>query len=341
MPYSKTTLSAGTSAEMKGLLDAALTASGRYTKVTNAYTNATRTYDVWLNDGTTDNGNGLFYPWYLVVATDTANAGRLYTGGMLEYDDPSKIAKKALRGTSTAGFVDANGYPLVSAGGAEMTFPLGNFSGTSSNAAGCINPAGSSHPTAAAAGNIMRVLVTGQYAWFWYGTTSASTHCQGVGTYQTMHGIAGQDAKPLAFIAHPVASISTGGGTVWQSPAASSGSFSRTTVGAVLAAAGLSAIVWTPTIGKVGASGTDMNYGSNYVGSRIHLVREAPSAPGDGGGGNFTTGGYSLGLTPADFLVFGRQSGCAIGDTVTVNGKVYESVSTPAAGAGLFINTNA
>jgi hypothetical protein len=337
MPYSLTSLTQSGNAlslEMKTALDAALTASGKYTKVTNAYVSTTRTFDVWKNDGTTDG-----YEWYLIVMTDTAQTGKLWTGGCLEYDPGTQIAKKALRGGSTTGFVDANGYPLVSAGGAEMTFALGAFTYTSTNTIGSTSAAGVSQPTAAAAGNLLRVLVTGQVAWHWWGTASAGTYCQGVGTYQTLHGIAGQDAKPLAFIAHSAPGASSNGGTVWQHPSASH-SYPRVTLGTALTSgtsSGPATSAWTPPIGKVGASGQDMNYGSNYVGSRWHLIRDATSGVNDGGGSSYSTQGFSLGLAPADFLIFGRQSACAIGDTITVNGKLYENVTTPSSSAGLFI----
>ena len=334
MPYSKATLAQtgnSLSLEMKGLLDTALTNSGKYTRVTTAYVSSTRTYDVWRNDGTTDG-----YEWYLVVMTDTANTGRLHTSGALEYDDATKIAKKALRGYSGVGFVGADGYQTTSAGGPESTYALANFNATTSNISGNTSAAVGAQPTAAAATNIMRVLVTGQVVWFWYGTVSAGTHCQGVGTYQTLHGQT-WDLKPLAFLAHNASTVG-GGGTVWQNPNATYTNPRATTSSSIAGGTPLGQECWSTPIGKVGGSGQDMNYGSNYVGSRMQVIREQ-AAQGLGGGGNITTMGYHLGLAPADFLIFGKQAGTAIGDTVQVGSNIYESVSNPAAGAGLFINT--
>lgn len=336
MPYSKTTLTQtgnALSLEMKGLLDSALTASGKYTKVTNGFVYSTRTMDVWQNDGTSDG-----YTWYLVVATDTAQTGRLGTGGALEYDDATKNAKKPLRGGSGAAFVDQDGYPLAAAGGAELSINLNNFTfGTNNPVQGLLTPTASTVPTAAASGNIFRVLVTGQAVWYWYGTVSAGTHCQGVGTYDTVHGQP-WDLKPLAYIAHNYASTYSGG-SVWQHPSATNATASRATYGnAITGGTNLEHETWGTAVGKLGAAGTDMNYGPNYVGSRLHVIREA-NASGGGGGTNLSTTGWSLGLAPTDFLVFARQGAVAIGDTINVGGKIYESISTPGAGRGLFVNT--
>jgi len=316
---------------MKGLLDAAITASGKYTKVTNAYVSSTRTYDVWLNDGTTDG-----YEWYLIVMTDTATTARLLLGGCLEYDDATKIAKKAIRGGGTAGFADANGYPLVSAGGAEMTFALGSFNNTGTQSVGLMGPT-SAGPSSAAAGNIFRVMVTGQVAWVWWGTVSTVVSCHGVGTYTNIHST-NSDLKPLAMMAHN-GSSGNGGGTVWMSPTATSSNARN--VYTQVATGGIGSVdeVYTMVISKVGAT-PDMNYDPPiYVGSRLHMIREGPTYLG--GGNSLATLGWSYGLAPTDFLMFARTAACAIGDTGTVNGKIYENVAPPTTAPGLFINTQA
>jgi hypothetical protein len=292
---------------------------------------------VWRNDGTTPNDNGWLYEWYLIVATDTANTGRVYMGGCLEYDETTRIAKKALRGASGAGYVDAAGYPTVTAGGAEMTFALGSFTVGTSYSAGNL-AAGISQPAAAVTGNFLRVIVTGQVAWVWWGSATAHTYCFGVGTYQNLHSTA-SDLKPLAYVAHSGGNGSSGsGGTVWQSPLAS-GSYIRGTNGLAGGGTALGEEIFNRVVGKVGSNGTDIGYDGVYIGTRMHLIRESEN--NGGGGTNLFTVGWSVGLAPDPFLIFGRQAGTAIGDTVTVNGVAYESVSTPAAYWGLFVNTQA
>jgi hypothetical protein len=325
MPFTTTTLNTtgnALSLQMRDALSAALTASGKYTKVTDAYVTSTRYYDVWQNDGTTDG-----YIWYLVVGWDTANTGRIGLGGFLEYDATTKIAKKALRGTSTAGFTDSNGYPLVSAGGAEMTFALGSFIPASTLTLGTIGPINSWAPTAVS-GGIFRVLVTGQIAWIWWGTTSTAVNMEGVGTYQLLSNATPTDPKPLARQLH--VGTGTDGGTVWQHPNSTGTNYMRSTYGSMLAGYALSTT--TPTYSfRTGAVGApDLNFGVP-VGTRVLLFRSSSATP--------SQTGLVLGLSPAEFLLFDRTSSVMVGDTIVVDGKTYMSVSNPGTVMGLFVNT--
>lgn len=320
--------------EVHGLLDGALAAHPKWTKVTDGYTGNSLfgVMDVWKNDGTTDG-----YEWYLVVAKgnpgNASYAGRVLLGGALEYDPATNIAKKAMRGWNTA-VVDADGYPVVSAGGAEREYPLTGFKATNSAKDGLLGGSGTKVPTAPVAGSQVRVLVTGQVAWFAWGTPTTLTHAHGVGTYTNMHS-ATLDQRPLAFMG----CTNSGGadaGTVWQHPAAVSGQNSaandqfNSSIRFVYGAA-------SNMYGQVGGY-ADLLYGGP-IGARLAAQRfgyntkelSASSRPDQAGG--------FLGLSPADFLVFGRANGCQIGDTVTVDGKTYVSVDTPSAYPSLFVNT--
>jgi len=342
MPYSKAVLAqaSGTNAlslEMKAQLDAAIVASGKYSKVTNGYVSATRTYDVWLNDGTTDG-----YQWYLIVGTDSSAStlGRLGISGALEYSDATKLATKCLRGSgNTPQWINSSGYPVTTNGGAtEVTYALGNFAPTYAGNTGKMWPETNTWPTAAANGNTMRVLVTGQFAWFWYGTATTGTTCAGVGTYTNIHSTT-SDLKPLAYLAHNGGS-GTSGGTVWQSPASNNLNGNATVSSCIASNATVNTgECYSQVVGKVGAAGTDAGYDGIYIGSRMHICRESGNQTG--GGTNYTTWGWSVGLAPADFLIFAKQAPTAVGDTVTVDGKVYENITSTGAGLGVFINTSA
>ncbi len=331
MPYREATL-AGANAnalaeEMRAELDAALLASGKYTKVTSAFAGTVGwVYDVWRNDGTTDG-----YQWYVVVAKNQTTA-HVLLGGMLEYDDPTKTAKKALRGYVTSGFVDAAGYPLVSAGGAEMTFPLDKFiHAPSTNNIGSLGGV-SSLPTAAATGNKIRTLVTGQLVYQSNGPASSQSHGGGVGTYQRTHSTT-VDLKPLANIGVP--SSSGGPTTVWQHPLATDNGYSRSNNEYSTSYTWMNGMLSSP-YGEVGGK-VDLLTGG-VIGSRLAVLRVGSSNKNSPSTG-VDTGGSILGIVPSDILVFARTAGCARGDTITVNGKVYVSIDTPGTNPGLFINT--
>jgi hypothetical protein len=341
MTYSKVTLTQATGAqqstdEMKSVLDVALTASGKYAKVTAAYTFGTRVYDVWRNDGTTDG-----YQWFLVVMYDTANPGRVQLGGCLEYDDPTKIAKKALRGYSGAGFTDANGYGLDAAGGNELTVALGSFANAGGVTTGCTGAVSGAAPPAAAQGNILRVLVTGRFAWIHWGTPTVPAWAHGVGTYDRLHPNT-TDSKPLAFLAHQGGAVGT---TAWQHPQATHATASRSAYASILGttATGYDGPTFSPLCGQVGSGDAvpDLLWNGVYVGSRMHITRTTGS-PTTGGGAATGTGGHSVGLAPDDFLLFYRKASVLTGDTITVNGKAYEMVSPGGyLVPGAFINTAA
>lgn len=335
MPYSKNTLTQSGDAlnlEMKGYLDAALTAHPAWTQVTTGYVSGTKTYDVWENDGTTDG-----YGWFLIVNTDTANDGRVALGGALEYDPATNIAKKALRGYNGLGYVDAAGYPLVAAGGAEMTFPLGGFIPTGTIDNGMVG-AGNSWSTvvAATSGNIFRVIVTGHIAWTWWGTTGVLGWCHGVGTYENLHSTTA-DLKPLGFLLHDGTYYPS---TVWQSPSATEATRSRACFSDLGGTYG--ALPQTITVsGEVGGK-PDLLYGGP-IGSRIAVIRNGGTSNVNtlsGAAAYSDTGGTWLGIMPGDdFLIFDRSNAVQIGDTITVNGKIYESVLPPSTYPGLFVNT--
>lgn len=341
MPYSKATLAqpSGTTQlndEMKGVLDAAINASGRYSKITSAYVAGSRYYDVWRNDGTTDG-----YQWYLVVMTDTANTGRVQLGGCLEYDDPTKIAKKALRGYSGLGFLDANGYPLDAAGGNELTIGLSSFGNSGGNVTGCLGATSGAPPAAAAQGNILRVLVTGRFAWIHWGTATTPTWAHGVGTYDRLHPST-TDAKPLAFLAHSGQGVGT---TAWQHPSATHTTACRSAYSMITSTTttAFDAATFTALAGQIGSGDAtpDPMWNGVYVGSRLHITRSV-GGPTTGGGAAMATAGHSIGLVPDDILLFFRKASVLTGDSITVNGKTYEMVSPGGyALPGVFINTAA
>jgi hypothetical protein len=341
MTYSKVTLTqaTGTQAstdEIKGVLDSALNASGKYSKVTAAYTFGTRFYDVWRNDGSTDG-----YQWYLITMYDTGSQGRIQIGACLEYDDPTKIAKKALRGYSGLGFVDANGYPLDAAGGNELTIGLASFGNAGGYTTGCTGAISGVAPPQAVQGNILRVLVTGRFVWTHWGTATVPAYACGVGTYDRLHPNT-TDSRPLAFMVHSCAGTGT---TAWQHPAATNATVSRTSYAAILATTttGFDPATFTALVGQVGSGdGTpDLTWNGVYVGSRMHITRSV-GGPTTGGGANMPTAGHSIGLVPDDFLLFFRKASVLTGDTLTVNGKTYEHVSPGGyALPGVFINTAA
>jgi len=95
---------------------------------------------------------------------------------------------------------------------------------------------------------------------------------------------------------------------------------------------------YTQTVGQVGGD-LDLVVGA-FIASRMMVTRASTAGSINGGvPAALAVGGWFLGLAPAEFLLLGRTAGCAIGDTVTVNGKTFESVLTPALKVGLFICT--
>jgi hypothetical protein len=239
--------------------------------------------------------------------------------------------------------VDANGFPLDAAGGNELTHGLSSF-GISGGATGANAGASNAQPPAAVQGGVLRVLVTGRFAWMHWGTTTTPAWCHGVGTYDRLHPNT-SDSKPLAHLAH---NGSYFGSTVWQHPNASHASYSRASYSSVLTAtAGLIDVnVFTNLAGVVGSGDAlpDLLWNGVYVGSRFHIARYsggAANGPVSGGAATtVNTAGHSIGLAPDDFLLFARKASVATGDTITVNGKLYEHVSTGGyAYPGLFINT--
>jgi len=311
--------------EMRLELDTALAAHPAWTKVTSAYTGAQSTwsFDVWQNNGAADG-----YPWFLVVAR-ASSYGLTYLGGMLEYDPATWTAKKALRGYSGAGYVDADGYPLVAAGGAEMTFPLHLFNLTTSALTGQLggSDSGDAGPVT---GGWLRTLVTDRLAWQGYGATTALTYCHGVGTYQNVHSTTA-DLRPLANMG---CSATQGATSVWQHPAGT-GPYVR-----MIDGNGKTSWIGTAVSGLFGQVGGDMDllYGG-AVGSRFGLFREVNSSKETSTALDYDLDGGFLGIAPDDLLIFPRTSAVALGDTITVGTRTYVSVCAAGTVAGLFVNT--
>jgi len=332
MPYRAYTLAGATptaiAEELRLERDTALAAHPAWSKVTSAYTgNATWTIDVWQNAGVADG-----FVWFLIVGKHTSLPHCLM-GGALEYDPSTNIAKKALRGDSGVGFPDANGYPLVAAGGVEMDFPLSGFYvGTGSNASlkGRLGGLSALQP-APAAGNWCRTLVTDKLAWQGYGPVTSLSFCHGVGTYQQVHSVS-QDLKPLAF--HTVPAGADMATTVWQHPTAT-GTYVRSNV--QWAASGRYANAAATAMHGIVGTTPDLFFGG-AVGSRL-LVQRTGSTAKTNSVTTVSTTGQLLGLAPADLLVFNKDVAVAIGDTIDVAGNTYVSVDTPGATPGLFVNT--
>src|SRR4029079_16575198 len=170
-------------------------------------------------------------------------------------------------------------------------------------------------PPAAVQGGVLRVLVTGRFAWIHWGTTTTPAWCHGVGTYDRLHPNT-SDAKPLAFFAHHGGYFGT---TVWQHPSATHASYPRSSYSSVLTAtAGIMDVnVFTNLAGVVGSGDAtpDLLWNGVYVGSRFHIARfsgGAASCPVSGGPATVvTTAGHPIGLAPDDFLLFARKASVA------------------------------
>ena len=334
MPYREKILTnsslAALADEARLEVDTALAAHPAWTKVTNNQISGSMYFDVWQNNGSADG-----YGWYLIIGRHSTS-GYVLMCGALEYDAPTFTFKKALRGYSGLGFVNAAGYPLVSSGGAEMTFVLGSsgFTPTSSLSVGNLGGRISA-PTALAQTNWFRTLVTARSVWVGWGTSTALNCCGGVSTYQNLFSTT-QDLKPLAHVAVNNTSLATGATTVWQHPSATDINYARNIM-FMSTASDWSLSAASVMSGQVGGS-TDILYGAP-VGSRMLVTRSVE--PGKTIFTNSPVAGGFLGLFPADFLLFNKTAGSGtVGDTITVNGKTcYIAVGQPVAATQLFINT--
>jgi hypothetical protein len=333
MPYREKTLAGATpnalAEEVRAELDAALTANPRYTKVTSGYTGNTNYnfIDVWRNDGTGSGG----YPWFVFVAKSSTTANCLL-GGALEYDPATNIARKALRIAN--GYVGPDGYPVTASGGStEQDFLLSAATPTGGVATTLNLGYGQTAPTPPIAGNILRVLVTDTYVWYCWGSLTTLVNSHGIGTYEKIMAVG--DPKPLAALACNNAVGTYVAGTAWRDPdgvpgtGAGYGVYTATNGG--FANSALSQMS-----GEVGGVG-DLHL-PGPIGSRLMVTRTGPPDKNSPPGAIDLTGSW-LGLASDDFLIFDRASGVAIGDSITVNGKVYISICAPAATGGLFINT--